>query len=88
MGKSDGKCWLLWDVGCSHGGIQSKRLCSLASEVPSSHLSHQAQQENPLYFRQQQINGMSLPTPYPLSSGAGLWVEDTRLGLQNNSLKD
>lgn len=55
-----------------------QRLCPPASEVPSSHLSHRAQLENPPYFRQKWIDGMSLsPSPVPpcqaLAVGAGFW---------------
>lgn len=49
-----------------------KRLCPPASEVLSSHLSHRAQLETPPYFRQKQINGMSLSPP--------LWPQLLELG--------
>lgn len=50
-----------------------KRLCPLASEVTSSHLSHQAQLEIPPYFRQKWINGMSL-SPQPRGPDHGSWA--------------
>lgn len=76
---------MLAAVGCGMLSWMYPKQNVMLTGLRDSHLSHQAQQENPLYFRQKQINRMFLSIPQPLPSGAGLGVEGTGLGLQNNS---